>query len=194
MSRSPSGREGSAKAPAPEPVRNVRQNKLFKKTLPFTINLQESWNDRAIYLQKSWGGSGKERQREEGGREKKEEEEEARGRRRRFRKQIERENERKGSGAGFTQAHRGHPSAPTLAQSLEDDSREPHICAIFLREQNVIAMMMMMTTMMILSTDGASSLVLESSPSTTSFNSPNNPIRELPRFTHSKTDAFFFSF
>lgn len=58
---------------------HVRQNKLFKKTLPFTLNLQESWSDRAIYLQKSWGEGGKEKQGEERGGEKKGEKGEAEG-------------------------------------------------------------------------------------------------------------------
>lgn len=100
MSRSLSRREGSAKDPAPELVRNVRRNKLFKKTLPFTLNLQESQSDRAIYLQKSWGGGGK------GGRDKKKEERdkqrrERQGEREKVRK-AGREGDRKGEGAGST--------------------------------------------------------------------------------------------
>lgn len=70
------------------------------------------------------------------GREKKEEERKGRrGSSRRFRKQVERERDRKGNGTGFTQAH-----CRTLAPSLEEDSREPHTYATLLQEQNIIAM------------------------------------------------------
>lgn len=43
---------------------SLRQSKVFKRTLPFTLNLQESRSDRALCLQKSWGESTKEMQRD----------------------------------------------------------------------------------------------------------------------------------
>lgn len=37
-------KRGDRKGPCSQsPFRNVRRNKLFKKTLPFTLSLQESW-------------------------------------------------------------------------------------------------------------------------------------------------------
>ena len=125
MSKSLSGREDSAKDPAPELVRNVRQNKLFKKTLPFTLNLQESWSDRAIYLQKNWGGGGKERQRRrrkvgtgEGGRE----------RRRRLREQVGRDREGREMEPTF-------PSTWRLTSTACWLGLEPHIHAKHAREE-----------------------------------------------------------
>lgn len=47
-------------------LRSLRLNKFFKRTLPFTLNPQESRSDRAICLQKSWQGAQR-RCRETGG-------------------------------------------------------------------------------------------------------------------------------
>lgn len=113
MSKSLSGREESAKDPAPELVRNVRQNKLFKKTLPFTLNLRESWSDRAIYLQKNWGGGGKERQRR---RRKVGTGERGRERRQRLQEQVGRDRDGKGNGTDFPQHLASHQHG-TLARS-----------------------------------------------------------------------------
>lgn len=135
---------------------NVRQNKLFKKTLPFTLNLQESWSDRAIYLQKSWGGGGQEKQGEKGGGEKKGEKGEAEGSESRQReKEIEME-----TGRQVSHKHTIVHQHWMLAQGLEEDARGPHVYAVLLWEQNIIAMMTM-TMVMILNTDCVSSLAFK---------------------------------
>lgn len=81
-------------------------------------------------------GAGEETER----RGRKKEEGKGTGRRgRKFRKQVKRDG--KGNGPGFLQAQGTQMSISTAR--LEEESRDSHIHAILLQEQNIIAMMMM---------------------------------------------------